>query len=90
MKTGQKAMTKFWELKDKCFDEDYDLIDNLHDDLFYQIQGLGESIMEAKEDPNAYEKEFKEALCLAQSIEAYFNRVEGGQTKEEEFNFIYG
>lgn len=88
---GKKACNMFWELKDLCYADDLDAFDALHDDLFYQAEGIYQSVQDAieeREDGDGYEKEFQEALDLANDIKKYREDLIALESKE--FNWIYG
>lgn len=93
LETGYEALYLFDDLKDKCYADDIDEFDALHDDLYYQSVGLYESIMEAKEDLlhgnnlDAYKNEFNDALKLAKEVEQYHKQLM--ELSKKNFDWIY-
>ena len=91
---GMKAYRLFNDLRDLCYSEDIAEFDRLHDDLYWQAQGIVESLHECRADIkegcdiSGFESEFKEALVLAKSIERYRKTLLKLSTKD--FNWIYG
>jgi len=87
---GIKAYKILNELRDLCYADDLDEFDALHDDIYWQIQGLYESLCEAKQDDwdSAYLKEFNDALSLANDIKSYRSQLLKLSSKN--FNWIYG
>ena len=94
---GKKVCNMFWELRDLCYADDIDEFDALHDDLFYQAEGIYQSVQQAieeRENGEGYEKEFKEALELANDIKKYREQLIASPLDDslfsKEFNWIYG
>ena len=87
---GMKAYDLLYELKDLCYADELHEFDALHDDLYYQIQGLHETMCEAEEDDwsDDYMKEFRDALALANNIKDY--REQLLKLSNKDFNWIYG
>lgn len=91
---GTKALNLFCDLRDLCYADDIDEFDRLHDDLFYQAEGINESLCMFRDevrdgcDVNGFESEFKEALALAKSIKRFHTQLKNASSKE--FNWIYG
>lgn len=93
---GIKAINLLQELRLFCYDdiESTDEFDDLHDELYYQILGLNESLCEAEEDDwsDIYDSEFQDALDLANEIKAYREeqiKLPIKDRTEKEFNWIY-
>lgn len=86
---GVKAINLLYDLKDLCYADGLDEFDGLHDDIYYQIQGLYESLCEAEEDnfSDDYAKEFEDALQLANDIKNY--REQLLELSNKDFNWIY-
>jgi len=86
---GMKAYDLLNKLKDLCYADELSEFDALHDDIYWQIQGLHESLCEAEEDDwsDDYIKEFKEALDLANNIKDY--REQLLKLSNKDFNWIY-
>jgi len=87
---GMKAYDLLYKLKDLCYADGLDEFDALHDDLYYQIQGLYQSLCEAEEDnwDEGWSKEFEDAFQLANDIENY--REQLLKVSKKDFNWIYG
>jgi hypothetical protein len=87
---GLKAYDLLFKLKDLCYADGLDEFDALHDDLYYQIQGLNEALWEAEEDnfSDDWTKEFEDALKLANDIKDY--REQLLKISKKDFNWIYG
>ena len=86
---GMKAYDLLYELKDLCYADGLDEFDALHDDIYWQIQGLYQSLCEAEEDgwSDDYIREFAEALVLAKNIKDY--REQLLKLSKKNFNWIY-
>lgn len=86
---GMKAYDLLYELKDLCYADGLDEFDALHDNLYYQVQGLNETLCEAEEDDwsDDYIREFAEALVLAKNIKEY--REQLLKLSNKDFNWIY-
>jgi hypothetical protein len=86
---GMKAYDLLNKLKDQCYADELGEFDALHDDIYWQIQGLFESLCEAEEDDwdEGYIKEFGEALALANNIKDY--REQLLKLSKKNFNWIY-
>ena len=87
---GLKAYDLLFKLKDLCYADGLDEFDALHDDLYYQIQGLHQSLCDAEEDDwsGDYLEEFFDAFKLANDIEDY--REQLLKISKKDFNWIYG
>ena len=88
--TGVEAYKILNELKDLCYADDLDDFDALHDNIYWQIQGLYESLCEAYDDDwdTSYLKEFKAALSLANKIKSYRSQLL--KLSRKDFEWIYG
>lgn len=96
-KFGDKVQDKFIALIDVCYsDESCDMFDVHHDNLFYQIQGIGQSLFELQDTYGAGEEvdeselrgylgEFKRADKLATALEKHLKLLRD----EGEFEWIY-
>ena len=86
---GMKAYELLNELRDLCYADDLDEFDALHDNIYWQIEGLYESICEAEADDwdDGYESEFNDALALANDIKSY--REQLLKLSSKNFNWIY-
>lgn len=87
---GMKAYDLLNELRDLCYADDLEEFDALHDDIYWQVQGLYESLCEAEDDDwdDGYESEFNDALALANDIKDY--REQLLKLSSKNFNWIYG
>ena len=87
---GMKAYDLLYKLKDLCYADGLDEFDALHDDLYYQIQGLYQSLCEAEEDDwdEGWSNEFQDAFKLANDIEDY--REQLLKISKKDLNWIYG
>ena len=87
---GMKAYDLLYELKDLCYADGLDEFDALHDNLYYQVQGLNETLCEAEEDDwsDDYVSEFGQALALALKIKNYREKLL--KLSNKDFNWIYG
>ena len=86
---GMKAYELLNELRDLCYADDLDEFDALHDNIYWQIEGLYESICEAEADDwdDGYDREFNDALDLANNIKSY--REQLLKLSSKNFNWIY-
>tara|TARA_R110000796_G_scaffold59371_1_gene136787 strand:+ start:3487 stop:3798 length:312 start_codon:yes stop_codon:yes gene_type:complete len=91
---GKKAYNLLNDLRDLCYADDIDEFDRLHDDLYYQVVGINESLCMFRDevrdgsDVSCFESEFKEALALAKSIKRFHTQLNNASSKN--FNWIYG
>jgi hypothetical protein len=87
---GMKAYNLLNELRDLCYADDLDEFDALHDDIYWQIEGLYDSLCEAEADnwDDGSEREFNDALSLANDIKSY--REQLLKLSSKNFNWIYG
>jgi hypothetical protein len=87
---GMKAYNLLNKLRDLCYADDLDEFDALHDDIYWQIEGLYDSLCEAEADnwDDGYEREFNDALSLANDIKSY--REQLLKLSSKNFNWIYG
>jgi len=95
---GDKVQDKFLNLQGLCYgDDSHEAFDVHHDNLWYQIFGLGESLFEfqdvfgageaiSQSELEGWMKEFNEANELAISLEKYLEFLKGIDT---DFNWIY-
>jgi hypothetical protein len=88
-----KCYNNLIELYEKFYsDESTDEFDKLHDDVYYQIQGLNDSMyqMYQEEDDEGNEmwnSEFEEVIALTKKLDDYRKDL---MKYKEGFNWIYG
>lgn len=84
-----KAYNLLSELRGLCYADDLDDFDALHDNIYWQLIGLNESMCEAEEDnfSDDWTKEFEDALKLANDIKDY--REQLLKLSSKDFNWIY-
>jgi len=91
---GYSAYKLFNDLRDLCYADDIAEFDRLHDDLYFQALGIGESLSDCSIDMGEgsgnehYEAEFTEALALAKQIKRFHTSLKNASSKN--FNWIYG
>ena len=75
------------QLYNLCYgDDSNDLFDELHDDIYYQIQGANEDYDELMEGDDIKLSDSRELWKLVNEIETYYNSV----VKAPKIEWIYG
>lgn len=85
-----KCYNNLIELYEKFYsDESTDEFDKLHDDVYWQIQGLNDSMYQAEDDEwnEMWNSEFEEVIALTKKLDNYRKVL---MEYDEGFNWIYG
>jgi uncharacterized coiled-coil DUF342 family protein len=85
-----KCYNNLTELYEKIYsDESTDEFDELHDDVYWQIQGFNHSMYQAEDDEwdEEWNSEFEEVIALTKKLDDYRKDL---MKYKEGFNWIYG